>query len=73
MQHLDRRLEHFDEFKHALIGAVEAAGIGIGVGIVLAKISSLRISTLPTSEEMSWLFSSPGSVLAMAIWRNRDG
>jgi hypothetical protein len=35
MQHLDRRLEHFDEFKHALIGAVEAAGIGVGVGIVL--------------------------------------
>ena len=31
------------------------------------------MSTLPTSEEMSWLFSSPGSVLAMAIWRSREG
>lgn len=31
------------------------------------------MSTLPTSEEISWLFSSPGSVLAIAIWRSRDG
>ena len=31
------------------------------------------MSTLPTSEEMSWLFSSPGSVFAIAIWRSRDG
>ena len=31
------------------------------------------MSTLPTSDEMSWLFSSPGSVLAIAIWRRRDG
>jgi hypothetical protein len=31
------------------------------------------MSTLPTSEEMSWLFSSPGSVLAIAICRSRDG
>ncbi len=31
------------------------------------------MSTLPTSDEMSWLFSSPGSVLAIAIWRSRDG
>ena len=31
------------------------------------------MSTLPTSEEMSWLFSSPGSVLATAIWRSREG
>ena len=37
MQHLDRRLEHFDEFENALGGAVEAARIGIGVGIVLAE------------------------------------
>ena len=35
MQHLDRRLEHLDEFEDALIGAVEAAGIAVGVGIVL--------------------------------------
>ena len=35
MQHLDRRLEHLDEFEHALVGAVEAAGIAVGVGIVL--------------------------------------
>ena len=35
MQHLDRRLEHFDELEHALIGAVETAGIAVGVRIVL--------------------------------------
>ena len=31
------------------------------------------MSTLPTRDEMSWLFSSPGSVLAMATWRNTEG
>ncbi len=35
MQHLDRRLEHLDEFEDALVGAVQAAGIAVGVGIVL--------------------------------------
>ena len=35
MQHLDRRLEHLDEFEDALVGAVEAAGIAVGVRIVL--------------------------------------
>src|SRR6185369_9136705 len=37
MQHLDRRLEHFDEFENALVGAVEAARIAVGVGIVLGE------------------------------------
>ena len=37
MQHLDRRLEHLDEFEHALVGAVQAARIGVGVGIVLRE------------------------------------
>ena len=31
------------------------------------------MSILPTSELMSWLFSSPGSVLVIAIWRSTDG
>ena len=31
------------------------------------------MSTLPTSDEMSWLFSSPGSVLVIATWRSTDG
>ena len=31
------------------------------------------MSTLPTSAEMSWLFSSPGSVLATQIWRSFEG
>ena len=35
VQHLDRRLEHLDEFEDALVGAIEAAGIAVGVGIVL--------------------------------------
>ena len=37
MQHLDRRLEHLDEFENALIGAVEAAGIAVGVGVMLRE------------------------------------
>ena len=31
------------------------------------------MSTLPTSDEMSWLLSSPGSVLVIATWRSTDG
>ena len=31
------------------------------------------MSTLPTSEEMSWLFSSPGSVLAMPTCLSTEG
>ena len=31
------------------------------------------MSSLPISELMSWLFSSPGSVLQMAIWASVDG
>ncbi len=33
----------------------------------------MRMSVLPTSEEMSWLFSSPGSVFASAICSSREG
>ena len=74
VQHLDRRLEHLDEFEHALVGAVEPARIASRRRDRSARaVSSLRISTLPTSEEMSWLFSSPGSVFAIAIWRRREG
>ena len=35
VQHLDWRFEHFNELKHALVGAVKAAGIGIRIGIIL--------------------------------------
>ena len=35
VQHLDRRLEHLDEFEDALVGAIETAGIAVGIGIVL--------------------------------------
>jgi hypothetical protein len=41
MQHLDRRLEHLDEFEQALRRAVEAAAIGIGVGIGLTVVFEL--------------------------------
>ena len=41
MQHLDRRLEHFDEFEQALRGAAEAARIAVGVRIVLAEMLEL--------------------------------
>src|SRR6185437_5013058 len=37
MQHLDRRLEHLDEFENALVGAVETAGIAVGIRIVLRE------------------------------------
>ena len=35
VQHLDRRLEHFDEFQQALVGQAQAAGVGVGVRVVL--------------------------------------
>jgi hypothetical protein len=41
VQHLERRLEHLDEFQHALRRAVEAAGVGVGVGVVLAEVLEL--------------------------------
>ncbi len=31
VQHLDRRLEHLDELEQSLVGAIEAAGIAVGV------------------------------------------
>ena len=37
VQHLDRRLEHLDEFEDALVRPVEAARVGVGVGIVLRE------------------------------------
>src|SRR3546814_15586255 len=41
VQDLDRRLEHLDEFEQPLGGAVQAAGIAVGVGIGLAEILEL--------------------------------
>ena len=38
VQHLDRRLEHFDKFEKPLIGAVQAARIAVGVGVVLGEV-----------------------------------
>ncbi|MCY1532668.1 hypothetical protein D9M68_679510 [compost metagenome] len=35
MQHLDRRLEHFDELEQALVRQAQPAGIAVGVRIVL--------------------------------------
>ena len=35
VQHLDRRLEHLDELEQSLVGAIEAAGIAVGIRIVL--------------------------------------
>ena len=35
VQHLDRRLEHLDEFEQALVGQAQAAGVAVGVGVVL--------------------------------------
>src|SRR5262249_48940471 len=41
MQHLDRRLEHLDELENALVGAIEAARIAVGVGVVLRQALQL--------------------------------
>ena len=41
MQHLDGCLEHLDEFKQALGGAVEAARIAVGIGVALVQVFKL--------------------------------
>ena len=41
MQNLDRRLEHFHEFKKTLIGAAQSPGEGVGVRVVLAEMLQL--------------------------------
>src|SRR3546814_8671940 len=40
VEHLDRRLEHFDEFKKPLVRTIESARIAIGVRVVLREIRS---------------------------------
>ena len=49
MQHLDRRLEHFDEFENALVGAVEAAREAVGIGIVLGE--ALELANVDLADE----------------------
>jgi hypothetical protein len=73
VQHLDRRLEHFHEFQQALVGQAQAARVAVGVGIVLRILFQLADVDLADQAEMSWLFSSPGSVLAMPICLRMDG
>ncbi len=67
MQHLDRRLEHLDEFENALVGTVQAAGIGVGIGIVLGK--GLQLANVD-------LAGKGGDVLIVLVarlcFRNRD-
>src|SRR3546814_5338061 len=41
VEHLDRRLEHFDEFKKPLVRTIESARIAIGVRGVLREIFQL--------------------------------
>ncbi|MNQ20935.1 hypothetical protein D3C85_340340 [compost metagenome] len=41
VQHLDRRLEHLDEFHQALVGPAQGAGITVGVGVVLREFLQL--------------------------------
>ena len=41
MQHLQRRLEHLDELEQTLRRAVEAARVGVGIGVVLAVVLEL--------------------------------
>eukprot|EP00906_Rhabdomonas_costata_P038451 RCo054236 len=41
VQHLDRRLEHFDEFEQALVRQAQAARIAVRIGIVLRVLFEL--------------------------------
>ncbi|MNF28014.1 hypothetical protein D3C84_86820 [compost metagenome] len=38
VQHLDRCLEHFDEFHQALVGPAQGARVAVGVGVVLREL-----------------------------------
>ena len=49
MQHLDRGLEHLDEFEQALGRAVEPARIGIGVRVVLTE--KLELADIDLADE----------------------
>src|SRR5256886_252441 len=67
MQHLDRRLEHLDEFEDALVGAVQAAGIGVGIGVVLGE--RFQLANVDLADQR-------GDVLIVLVaglgFRNRD-
>ncbi|MNM93695.1 hypothetical protein D3C81_1060760 [compost metagenome] len=41
VQHLDRRLEHLDEFHDALVGAAQRAGVAVGIRVVLREFLEL--------------------------------
>ena len=60
VQHLDRRLEHLDEFHQALGRAVKPAREGIGVGIVLAE--HLQLADIDLADEA-------GDVLVVLVAR----
>ena len=60
MQHLDRRFEHFDEFKQPLRGPVEPARIRISVGIVLAV--ELELADIDLADQR-------GNILVVVIAR----
>ncbi len=49
VKHLDRRLEHLDEFEKSLIGPAQRAGIAVGVRIVLAVM--LELSDIDLADE----------------------
>jgi hypothetical protein len=41
VQHLDRRLEHFDEFEQPLVRQAQAARVAVGIGVVLRVLLEL--------------------------------
>ena len=41
VQHLDRRLEHFHELQQALVRQAQAAGVAVGIRVVLRKALEL--------------------------------
>ena len=49
MQHLQRRLEHFDEFEEPLRRAIETSRVGVGVSVVLAVM--LQFADIDLSHE----------------------
>ena len=49
VQHLDRRLEHLDEFEQALVREAEAAGEAVGVRVVLGE--GLELADVDLADE----------------------
>ena len=64
VQHLDRRLEHLDELEQALVGQAQAAGVAVGVRVVLGV--GLELADVDLADQA-------GDVLVVLVARLRLG